>query len=376
MIPVYVHFPFCARICSYCDFAVLQGSERLQKNFAQHLLEEARLRWGRVNQTTSSARTLYWGGGTPSELSGHLLGDIGREFRKIGLLGESCEEFTVELNPESTTEDRLQVLGDLGVHRFSLGAQSFHAKLLNQLGRQASALQTLDAMHRLLATKMRLSLDFMFCLPGQSLDMFLKDLETACSAGVSHISFYGLEVHSNTLLGQQVRKGITHVSDQHYAEFYRQGVQYLESQGLFRYEVSNFSRPGQESIHNRSYWERGDYLGLGPGAHSFLGGIRMAAPRKLLDWQKWVSVGCPDEGMELDPIGVPEALLETVWLGLRQSKGLDMGEIQQRFGDKINRKALDRFSQKGWIENLAGKIALIGEGWIFMDQVVAGLLEE
>lgn len=280
------------------------------------------------------------------------------------------------MNPESTTEDRIQVLRGLGVHRYSLGAQSFHGELLSQLGRQASAPQTLDAMNRLLATGSRLSLDFMFCLPGQSLEMFLKDLETACSAGVSHISFYGLEVHSNTFLGQQVRKGITSVSDRQYAEFYRQGVQYLESQGLFRYEVSNFSRPGQESIHNRSYWDRGDYLGLGPGAHSFLSGIRMAAPRKLMDWQKWVAVGCPQNGMELDPIGIPESLLESVWLGLRQTKGLDLEAIQQRFGDKIDLQALERFSQKGWIELGSGTTRLVGEGWIFMDQVVAGLLKD
>lgn len=375
MFSVYVHFPFCAQVCSYCDFAVLQGSGRLQEQFAALLLQETHLRWPR-DAAKQAPRTMYWGGGTPTELQPQRMVHLGEEFKRLGILQEDLAEFTVESNPESTTEEHIQALHGLGVDRWSLGIQTFEARLLRQLGRRASPEQNRQALQRLLATGKRLSVDLMFSLPGQSPEGFLRDLQEAVDAGVSHVSFYGLEIHSNTLLGQQVRKGRIVAPDDQYAQFYRSGVALLESQGIVRYEVSNFAKVGQESLHNRNYWERGEYLGLGPGAHSFLKGVRWAAPRRFMEWGRWVEAGCPLADMEKDPIGSREALMELVWLGLRQQNGFEINSIQNQFGDALDWSAVHRFEEQGWLMQEHGFLRLVGEGWIYMDQVVSRILKD
>ncbi|HSQ40655.1 MAG TPA: radical SAM family heme chaperone HemW [Fibrobacteraceae bacterium] len=371
----YVHVPFCAKVCAYCDFAVLAAPERVKERYIRLLLQEAGLRWHREAKGRAF-QTAYLGGGTPTELSAAQLERLLSGLRDSRFLQVPFKEFTAECNPESTTQDRLSVLQAAGVDRFSIGIQSFHSSLLQRMGRRATPEQSLEALQRLLSLRQRVTADLLFAAPDQSIDAFLSDLDLLVSQGVGHISFYGLNVVSHTLLGQQVARGEIHVPEDLYAQFYLQGVRYLDSKGIHRYEVSNFSRTRQESLHNLNYWHRGEYLGVGPGAHSFLDGVRSATPRTFARWADWVESGCPREGMELDPLGEEEERVEWIWLGLRLAEGLNLEAYQRRFGRSLEARLWEKAERDGFLERRSGCLHLVGEGWIWMDRIVRELISD
>jgi oxygen-independent coproporphyrinogen-3 oxidase len=373
MIGFYLHVPFCAKVCAYCDFAVLAAPLRVQRRYVELAQREAQIRWSR-DAKNQSIRTVYLGGGTPTELQATDLGGLLDGMRAIGLIPPGLAEFSVECNPENLTEDRLATLAENGVDRFSLGVQTLSPRLLEAVGRKSDPDISRAAVERLVKTGSRVSCDLMFSLPGQSVSQFLADLEELTSMGVGHASFYGLSVEGNTLLGQQVSRGDVLAPDDLYADFYRQGVASLESKGIFRYEVSNFSRPGQEGIHNRSYWERREYLGIGPGAHSFLGGVRMGAPKAFSRWASWVEEGCPIAGMSLDPIGPAEARVEAIWLGLRQSAGLDLLAFEEEFSKGLDPKRWREFELADQVRIQDGRLQITGEGFCWIDRIVQTLL--
>ncbi len=358
---LYLHIPFCTRVCSYCDFAVLQAPQRLHGDYVDLVLRELDLR----NPTLEKPQTLYWGGGTPSLLDLQSTQRLVQGLRLRGLLHPDLLEFTVECNPESTTHEWIAILRDAGVTRWSLGVQSLQDSLLKTLGRSASAFVARQALELLVQTKMPTSVDLMFDLPGQTLEQFLLDLEEV-SSQVGHISFYGLNIENNTLMGQQKRKKNLPDALANYGEFYNEGVQFLAKRGVYRYEVSNFARLGEESIHNRNYWRRTPYLGVGPGAHSFSKDLRCAAPRNWSQWKKWVLAGCSLEEMDLDPLDESAHQMESLWLDLRQSQGIEAIKLE-------GNKSLQGFVDKGWLQYKKDRWVLDGDGWLYMDQVVAGL---
>lgn len=361
MTGLYLHIPFCARVCAYCDFAVLQAPQRLHGEFVDLILREIDLR----NAAMEIPQTLYWGGGTPSLLDLQSTIKLIQGLKQRGLLHNGLQEFTVECNPESTSPEWISIMRDAGVSRWSLGVQSFHDSLLNTLGRSATAEVARKSLALLLQTGLPTSVDLMFDLPGQSLEQFMQDLDEV-SSQVGHISFYGLSIEENTLLGQQKRKRRLPESLATYSEFYKQGVAFLAQRGIYRYEVSNFARLGEESIHNRNYWKRTPYLGVGPGAHSFAGDLRSAAPRHWNPWKKWVLGGCSMDGMELDPLDAAAHRMESLWLALRQTQGIEASALE-------GNKALQTFIDKGWLQYQDAHWALAGDGWLYMDQVVAEL---
>ena len=373
MFGLYLHIPFCAKVCSYCDFAVLSAPERVHARYVELVLREAELRHRRAACPVVPA-TAYMGGGTPTLLSPALLDELLSGLEVRGVLPRGLEEFTVECNPENVTQARVDVLRAHGVRRWSLGVQSFEPSLLDAVGRRQSPAEARAALQTLLGTGDRVSADLMFALPGQAIATFLRDLREVVDAGVGHVSFYGLSVEDRTLLGQRVSRGELAVSEDLYADCYREGVEALRSMGLRRYEVSNFARPGEEGVHNRNYWRRKEYLGLGPGAHSFLSGVRVAGPRLFAPWARWVENGCPAEGMEHDVLGPKEALTELVWLSLRQADGLDLADFKAMAGYPFELSFWERLRQRGWVSSEGGKLRIEGEGWAFLDQAVSEIL--
>jgi len=375
MFSLYVHVPFCAQVCAYCDFPVLRGSERLHVRYVELVLRELEIRHnqallGRV------AQTVYLGGGTPTELSVSNLQVLLRGIDATGILAPNLLEYTVECNPETALPDRLDMLAKYGVGRWSLGVQSFRDDILTRIGRKGRALESRQAIRNLSQMPGRLSCDLMFDLPGQTVPDFLEDLEEV-KASAGHVSFYGLAVEPRTLLGQQVSRGIVSVEDDAYADFYRQGVASLALDGVYRYEVSNFARIGEEGIHNRNYWERGEYLGVGPGAHSFYDGVRWSAPRAFARWAEWVEAGCPIAGMEQDPVLGESIAMEHVWLSLRQSVGLPLLSLwEYGISPAKLEKAIQPYIAQGWLVKSADQLRLSGDGWVFMDRVVRSILEQ
>ncbi len=377
---LYIHVPFCKKICGYCDFATLPGSRRLFAEYVDLLLREAELRLSKWKFGTSGFSTAYLGGGTPSELPRIELSRLVRGLESLGVDFSKLLEVNVECNPDSASEEFLECAHLLGVNRFSLGLQTFDDSLLQAIGRRGTARENREALARLVEftrkTGTRASADLMFWLPGQSLDRFRDDVAELAKSGIGHVSFYGLTLGSKTVLENRMRKGLFALDEALYPEMYESGVRILRNFGIERYEVSNFARPGDEGLHNRNYWRLGEYLGLGPSAHGFDGSVRSAAPIRYAAWKRWVEDGCPDSGLEKDALGKKERVEERIWLSLRTREGLDLQSLESEESARIPEKRIERWRRLGFVERDGSRLRLVGRGWLMMDSVVSDLLPD
>ena len=377
---LYIHIPFCTKICGYCDFATVAGSARLFGEYVDLLLREAERRFGENPHFIRHLETAYFGGGTPSVLPPREFERLGLGVESLGVDFRQLQEVDWECNPDSATDENLQAAISLGVNRISLGVQTFDNELLKAIGRRGTAEQARDALRRILrlpdlsGKKIRSSADLMFWLPGQTLAGFERDVRELAETGIGHVSFYGLTLNPRTVLGMRFEQGKISLDEGLYARMYRSGVQILQDYGLERYEVSNFAKWGEESLHNRNYWRRGEYLGLGPGAHSFRGNQRLAAPSRYLEWKNWVLAGCLESKMEIDRLGKKERLCEKIWLSLRTREGLDLQTLDSEEVTQISCRKIDHWVRKGYLQKSGTKISLCGDGWLWMDSVVEDLI--
>jgi oxygen-independent coproporphyrinogen-3 oxidase len=374
---LYIHVPFCGKVCNYCDFAVLAAPPRLYEEYVNLLLQEATVRIKRDPAFVAGLTTLYLGGGTPSILPPALMHRLLKGLSDLGVPFAHLDEFTMEVNPESAFPERLETVMQFGASRLSLGLQSLDAFLLGKIGRAHTVEMGLEALERLIALSfrgIRISADLMFQLPLQTVENFISDVRFLALSGVGHISFYGLNVAPNTVLGTHVRKGLLELPEALYRDMYNGGVTVLEAAGFHRYEVSNFAKSGEESIHNQNYWNRGEYWGLGPGAHSFQNQVRFAGPSAYARWRSWVQDGCPDRLVEKDLIHKKERIIETIWLSLRQESGLDLDALQKNENVTISPGTLEALLQKKWIRIHSNRVSLAGDGWIMMDSAVQALI--
>jgi len=374
---LYIHIPFCAKVCNYCDFSVLAAPSRLYEEFITLVLEEAKIRFRTDPCFLERIETVYLGGGTPSILPASLMKKLLLGLSELGVPFSQIREFTMEINPESAIMERLENVMNFGVDRFSLGLQSLDDSLLQKIGRSHTVKVGMEALEKLLlltSRGIRVSADLMFQLPNQTVENFVSDVRFLASSGVGHISFYGLNVAPHTVLETHVRKGLLEIPEDLYRDMYHQGVLALESAGFHRYEVSNFAKLHEESIHNQNYWNLGEYWGLGPGAHSFQNSVRFAGPPTYAAWRNWVCEGCPSKALNLDPIEKKERIFEKVWLSLRQESGLDLVALAKEENVSVSSEMLLPLIEKKWIEKEDHRVRLVGDGWIMMDSVVEALI--
>ena len=370
MLGLYIHVPFCKKICDYCDFSAISVPESYYLEYLDLVSSELRNFAEKHPGVMEKVETLYVGGGTPSVLSPELILRLYGELGSVGVPLKALRESTMEFNPESCDDERVSAARECGVDRISVGIQSFDEKLLDHIGRSHRAgtgESALDLLTRI--PGLRVNADLMFNLPGQGTEMFLRDLRHLLEFPLGHVSFYGLKVDPHTLLGQRVARGEDVVDEDLYAPMYRSGVELLESQGISRYETSNFARPGCESLHNLNYWKRGEYLAFGPGAHGFFGGVRYHAPEKYAPWRTYVRTGFPVGMLTLDPVGKSEELAEIVQLSLRMREGLDLETLRRR-GWTVPEEVLSRWVGEGHMARRGTHVALSGDGWVFMDRIV------
>lgn len=381
MFGVYLHIPFCFKICDYCDFRVLPAISSLFQEYTELLCKQIESFESGHPGLLGTAKTLYLGGGTPSALPGDCLRRIFLTLREVGVDVERLSEISMEFNPESTSADRLDLARRLGVNRVSLGLQTFDANLLRLVGRSHSVRAGLDALRLLTSVgSLQVSADLMFNLPCQTVDGFLEDVDRLSDFPLNHLSFYGLNVSSRTRLGHRIAKGELSVDDSLYEAMYLGGVEILEKKGLARYEVSNFARPGFESIHNRNYWDRGEYVGFGPGAHSFLDRCRFCAPELYPRWRDYVLAGCPENGLNVDNLDEEDEIMELLWLSLRQSRGIILNDLAKN-KIKLSEECCSKWIEKGFLKREivtnflqnTQSLRLEGRGWIFMDDIVTDL---
>ncbi|HSI83562.1 MAG: radical SAM family heme chaperone HemW [Candidatus Methylacidiphilales bacterium] len=271
---LYVHVPFCAKVCPYCAFHVHRGGRAAQTRFVDAMLQEWRLTRARH---TCSFDTIYFGGGTPSILAPEDFLRLAGELRG-GLAGSSGgnePEVTLEVNPATVTPAKAAAWRQGGVNRISLGAQSFDPAWLKLLGRQHQPRDIVESVQQLRAEGFaNISIDLMFALPSQPISVWQDTLAAAVACGPDHLSAYALTYEEDTPFLEKLKRGEWTRNDEREAEMFSLTVDYLASHGLHAYEISNFARPGYESRHNRAYWLGRDYLGLGPSAVSTLGGRR------------------------------------------------------------------------------------------------------
>lgn len=382
MFGIYIHVPFCSKICDYCDFRVMPANARLFEEYAGLLEREIRAfaaahpvsHSASSQNALSQARTLYLGGGTPSILPSACLERIFAVLASCGVRVDSLDEVSMEFNPESCTEESVRTALSCGVRRFSLGLQTFSQTLLDRIGRRHTVERGFEALHLLTSLpQAKVTGDLMFDLPGQTVESFLNDVDRLSDFPLSHVSFYGLNVGERTLLGDRVSRGEETVDDSLYEPMYLGGVEILEKKGFARYEVSNFAKPGDESIHNMNYWNRGEYIGFGPGAHSFFNGRRFCAPEMYPRWREYVNAGAPDSALTYDELNDDDILTERVWLSLRQRSGLDLNALKSD-GIVVSSEGYQPWVDKGFATIEKGVLALQGRGWIFMDSIVTDVL--
>ena len=342
---LYIHIPFCMSKCAYCDFASWPGQERLWADYVCRLKDEMAAWKDSGHIADRSISTLFIGGGTPSILPGDLIATLMDAARSLAPLEENAE-ITIEANPGTLTPEKLAHWKNAGINRISFGAQSFDDGLLKTLGRIHSS----DDIRKAVETARtagfeNINLDLMYALPGQDAQKWADTLEAAIALNVPHISAYSLIVEEGTPMAKWVDdEKVTLPDEDAVNDMQRYAVSRLEQAGLFRYEISNYARPGHESRHNLTYWRRGDYLGMGCAAHSMMNGHRF---ENTSDLRAYIAAGCrpcaadfpgflSDAGYQnITPLSREDAMEETLMLATRTSEGLDLNAWQRDFGSDL-----------------------------------------
>lgn len=323
---LYLHIPFCARKCRYCDFASYAGCETQMPAYVDALLAEARHRAEQLGNV--AFETVFIGGGTPSLLPPPSLDKLLTGMKECFSLKENAE-FTCEANPGTLTEEWLHTAVRHGMNRLSMGMQAYQPALLRTLGRIHTHDQVAQSVAMARAAGIQnISLDLMFGLPGQTLEHWLETLNAALSLHPQHLSCYGLIPEENTPLKADLDAGVLALPDEETERLmYEETLRLLTSQGFEQYEISNFALPGYACKHNLGYWRQVPYLGLGASASSMLENCADAAytretnPPSLQEYMAMVSHN-EWKMREVLPIGPQEARFETMMLGLRTTQGV------------------------------------------------------
>lgn len=361
---IYVHIPFCARICPYCAFYKDLLDRSQTQRFCEAVLCELK---ERTSVFDIVPKTIYLGGGTPTALSASQLELLlGGFHQRLDLA--ALEEWTIEANPGSVSARKAALLCKLGVNRISLGVQSWDNTLLKILGREHNAAQAEQSFHILReAGCSNINVDLMFGLPGQTVEQWQQTLEKTVSLGPDHISAYCLTYEEDTEFFLRQSRGELKANPDSDADFFEMGMSTLEEAGYEHYEISNYARPGFSSTHNRAYWSGEAYVGVGPSAFSTVGMWRW---QNLADYRAYADRTL----LGRSPIAATENLTtemkrtERIALSLRTRDGISAMELQG-FA-----RETDEFVMLGLLRESNGKFLLTQKGKSLADSVAAAFL--
>ncbi len=389
MVGVYVHIPFCERICPYCDFAVIAAPELRadqETRYVDALLRELASRSGAYRDSSGAGRRLasiYLGGGTPSLLSAESLNRIVDAIR-LAFPANGSVETTLEVNPSTLERSRLPEFRALGINRVSVGIQSFDDAILKRLGR---AHRVEEADLTLVACRdagfEAISLDLVFAAPGQRLADLEADLERVLAFGPDHVSTYELTIESGTPFALAASRGQLSLPGEDEAIAMMEAIEArLCAGGFERYEISNYARPGFQAVHNRRYWERQPVLGIGIGAFSTEPpsdaapfGTRRSNLRDLRTYLDRIAQQRPTAAGPSEIFDADTARGEAVFLALRGSRGLLAAEFEREFGQSPRAffgEAIDRLIEAGLLDEAeGGDLRLSARGRLLADSVFA-----
>lgn len=375
---LYLHMPFCAHKCHYCDFYSIVDTQDRQSAFTDRLVRELVA----LAPLTAPLTTIFVGGGTPSLLHpahwGRVLTALHDRY-DLSLVSGGVGEFTVECNPESVSGELLGVLGAGGVNRVSMGAQSFDRRHLATLDRRHDPDRLPMAAEIIRdAGVARLSVDLISAVPGQSVEDWDRDLRAALDLGTEHLSAYTLTYEPGTAMTARLLRGEFEKSSEDLeADLYEHTLATLRAAGLDRYEVSNYARPGAECRHNLAYWRQDGWLAAGPSASAHVRGWRWKNTPRLDDY-----LAGDDQGFapvcELEEPDPRRALMDRLMTGIRLREGVDAGratEDAERLGARrAVLAAIDASAGRGWLIAEKGRWSLTDAGFLFADRVAAELI--
>lgn len=368
---LYLHVPFCARICPYCDFAVRTGDRDRRRRFVDHLLAEIELYAG----YDLCFDTVYFGGGTPSCLDPPELERILDAVRRHLNLAENHWTL-LEANPEDVTEESVAAWKRIGVDTLSLGVQSMDAEGLTFLGRNHTVGQARRAVDLARRAGFRTtSIDLIYGLAGQGASAWRRELDLALELDVQHISCYQLTIHARTRFGLLEKRGeLTQLGSDAQGELFKLTHRHLNASGFSGYEVSQFAAgPEHRSRHNVKYWDHTPYLGLGPSAHSFNEDRRWWNLRRTDAWQASISAGHKPVD-ELEQLDRNALVLEALMTGLRTYAGVDLERLRSRWGMDLvagNRELVKRLDSQGLASVEGGRLVPTLDGLAVADSVAS-----
>lgn len=373
---IYIHIPFCAKKCNYCDFLSFPAGADAKKDYIEALVRELQL-YAEINGKPE-ADSVYIGGGTPSVLEPALMEKLLTGIGACIDITDDCE-FSVEVNPGTLDREKLRTMKEGGINRISMGVQSFddtHLRRLGRIHRKTDVFSSINMVR--LEGFDNFNLDLMFSLPDQTLEDWDETLKKALWFEPAHISFYGLTLEEGTPMYEDFKAGrIEACEDDEDRELYYHALDLLEKNGYRHYEISNAAKPGKESRHNLKYWKMMDYIGFGLGAHSFDCGVRFSNPEVLSDYiyhylksgkneviREWVHENSLQENVE-----------EFMYTGLRLVEGVSRSyfrelfgfELDERFGEEIRELA-----ERGFMESFGDTVRFTPYG---MDLANISLME-
>lgn len=391
-ISLYIHIPFCETKCPYCDFNTYSHIEPLMDSYINALIKEIDL-WGNILEKLT-IQTIFFGGGTPSYLPEKYISDVMKQVNESFEV-DSKSEITLEANPGDFTETKLANYLENGINRLSIGVQSFDNNLLKILGRRHTAEDALKSYNMAQNVGFdNISIDLMYGLPTQSLNQWISTIKQSTEILPPHISMYCLTLETGTPFETWVRVGkIPEPDPDLAADMYETADSMMKKFGYRHYEISNWALNGRESIHNLAYWYTQPYLGVGPGAHSYLGGYRFSnlkKPREYISKTDELKNNVTDynyrnlqnllrnipiiETSEL--IDKSTAMTETLMMGLRIDKGISISEFSSKFKQtpfEAYRSILEPLIEFGLLEITNENLRLTPKGRILSNEVFSRL---
>ncbi len=367
----YIHVPFCAHRCGYCNFTLIAGRDDLIEGYLNALARELS-----GLEHPRPVDTLFLGGGTPTHLAAEQLDRLLQLVRRWFELSPGGE-FSVEANPIDVTADRVARLAAAGVTRLSLGAQSFAATKLRVLERDHAAHHVNRAVELARPAFESVSLDLIFAAPGETLADWRGDLDNALRLAPDHVSTYGLTYEKGTSYWSRRDRGeLANLPEETERAMYEAAIDALTAAGYEHYEVSNFSRPGRRCRHNEVYWLGGTFYAAGPGAAGFEQGERRINHRSTTTWMRRVLAG-EDAVAERETLSPEERLRERLVFGLRRIEGVDLAALSEEFDldtSKLIRTPLEKLLRYGLISLAGNQLRLTREGLMVSDSVVGEFL--
>jgi oxygen-independent coproporphyrinogen-3 oxidase len=374
---IYLHFPFCSNQCSYCDFYKEDYNLNFEKKYFEALLKETKLSADKIPSNLKTITSIFIGGGTPSLINMDLLEEWLNLLKQCFKITENIE-FSLEANPESVDLDNLKRFQKLGITRPTFGIQSFNKKILTFLDRQHNPYHSQRAVYytNVLGFK-TFGVDQIFGIPGQTSRMLSDDIDQLVDLSPPHISFYQLTIEPGTPLGKRYKKGeFNSLEPELLLAMYKSGCEKFTELGYTRYEISSFAKPNHECRHNINYWNGGDYLGLGPSAHSLVNGERFS---NITNVGNYIDSLNNNRLPRIKDDSSKEArMVETVMLGLRTMWGVDKNKFTNKYNQEIstilNMTEFNHLIDSGYIEEENNKIILTDEGIYLADEITSRLL--